>query len=72
MTDKTLEQKLNTLIDTKTKIRTAIVQSGVPCDVNVKFNDYADLIRQISTLTPTTSDQDILQICDIFAEINTR
>lgn len=65
----TLTHKLNLLIDTKTKIQTAITDCGVTVPADLPFNDYDDLIRQISTITDTTSTQDILVMVDMMVEL---
>lgn len=67
--DSTLTQKLNLLIDTKTKIQNAITEGGVTVPASLPFNDYADLIRQLSTITDTTTTQDILVMADIMEEL---
>ena len=58
--DKTLTDKLNLLINTKTKIQTAITEGGVTVPAELPFNDYDDLIRQLSQVSDTTSTQDLL------------
>lgn len=67
--DKTLTDKLNLLINTKTKIQTAITEGGVTVPAELPFNDYDDLIRQLSQVSDTTSTQDLLVLADMMVEI---
>lgn len=67
--DSTLEYKLSLLINTKVKIQNAITESGVTVPADLPFNDYADLIKQLSQITDTTDTQDILVMADLMVEL---
>lgn len=61
--------KLKKLMNTKIKIRTAIVESGVNMPSQIKFNEFDQYIKKIKTIEDTTDTQDLMLICDMLIEL---
>ena len=64
-----LANKLNKLLNTKLKIRAAIIECGVDMPVNVVFNNYDTYIKKISDVPETSDIMDLMLMCDMFEEI---
>lgn len=64
-----LANKLNKVLNTKLKIRAAIIECGVNMPTNTIFNNYDTYIRQISDVPETTGVVDLMLMSDIFKEL---
>ena len=67
----TIQDKLNKLINTKSSIRNKIIEMGVTIPGSTPFQDYPDFIALITEIEETTTDQDLLQMCDVLTFIGT-
>lgn len=65
----TLTDKINLILDTKTKIQVAITNSGVAMPPETTFNKYSNYISKISKVSESTDIEDLLVICDLLKEI---
>ena len=69
----TTQAKLSRLIKTKNAIRQKLISLGVDVPVNTPFEDYADLMKQLDDVDfiETTTDQELLQLLDLYKWLST-
>lgn len=66
----TTSDKLSRLLNTKAKIKNAIVSAGITIPDGTVFNDYSDYINLIPTgVEETTPLEDLMVIVDQYYEI---
>ena len=66
----TTSDKLSRLLNTKAKIKNAIVSAGITIPAGTVFNDYSDYISLIPTgVEETTPLEDLMVIVDQYYEI---
>lgn len=69
----TTQAKLSRLIETKNAIRQKLISLGVNVPINTLFSNYPDLIEKVvdREVIETTSEQDLLQILDLYKYLGT-
>ena len=62
--------KINLLINTKNKIRQALIECGIEIDSNTPFSKYADYIKELSNIEASTDTSDLMEIVDFNQKFN--
>ena len=62
--------KLKLLIDTKNKIRMALIEAGIDLSLDTPFSEYPNYIKSISAIEETTDIADLMELADFYQNFN--